>query len=90
MIRIAILIFAFLFTIPPVDTFAGCRKCGNKFPRTQPRAVKKLIKSKVVSRKTKTLTAKDICGRIYTYNVSEITYRNIYSDGTSRIWKSTI
>ena len=79
-----------LLSTPTELSAGGCKYCVNSIPKTHPRARKTKVCTKVLRRCKRTLTATGLCGKTYQYTVNEITYQDIYSDGTTRIWKSTI
>lgn len=64
--------------------------CVTSIPKTHPRPCKVKVCTEIIDRCTKTCKACGPCGKIYSYTVTEITYKDVYSDGTTRIWKSSI
>ena len=48
------------------------------------------ISTQVISRRRICKTAYTSCGRPYTYHVTVVTYRDLYSNGTSRTYTRTL
>jgi hypothetical protein len=72
-------------------SFAGeCDTCVRSIPKTHPRACKVKVCTEEIDRCTQVLTAKGPCGKTYSYTVTQVTYKDVYCDGTTRIWKATI
>lgn len=78
-----------IFMLPEIS-YAGWFGKGdvNSFYRTHPRAKKFKVATKEIHRKTTTHYATSF-GKTYQYYKTVITYKDIYSDGTTRIWRST-
>lgn len=72
---------AALLTAAPTTASAGYSHCG-------PRVYK--IRTCEVDRCQYRKWAYDHCGRRYSYWVTVITYKDTFSNGSSRIWKRTI
>ncbi|MDF1814308.1 MAG: hypothetical protein P1V20_19035 [Verrucomicrobiales bacterium] len=73
--------------------FAGdgkCDICVTSIPKTHSKPCKVKVCTEVVDRCTVEKKACGPCGKTYCYVVTVITYKDVYSDGTTRIWKSSI
>ncbi len=74
-----------------VNSFAGeCDICVRTIPKTYPRPCKVKVCTEEIDRCTQVLCAQGPCGKTYTYIVTQVTYKDVYCDGTTRIWKTTI
>ncbi len=47
------------------------------------------VRTQEICRDVQYRTGYDHCGKRYTYHVTVVTYRDIYSNGTSRTWTRT-
>ncbi len=88
---VAIFLAAFLTLVSPSHLFAGSKAENTNFiPKTLSRAKICKVCTELIDRRTIVCRACGPDGKIYTYTVVEITYRDTFSDGSVRIWKTSI
>ena len=93
-----IAIAGFSAAVPSAQAGGYGKSHGKSYGHSAPKAAHckpayvapKLICTEIVRKKTECRTGYDHCGRKFTYHVTVITYKDVYSNGHNRFYAKTL